>query len=351
MKKEQTEGGKKEGNNIQEIEKKYGLDKYKKSEFLKQMEKEFTKIDKKLVKINNYEKMKSEGKHLNSEMEEVIAKKEQFLLSIKAYKTALDAYQRVDSATENTPQPKSAKDIESADVINEESKTKGFTSAEPKKVYYFLAIIEVLKAEVSPNPLSNLSEEQKDKLLKTINRITNPKEFITLAAMAAEISNVIASLSENEELSDILDQIMKDNEVTGMKFRFTSAKSPSTGAQPTAEPKAAIKKQFKEESEPVKEKSVPIKEYNEPKKETTWADDESNEADENEEKEERKKLEGSEDDGFETVLSREDARKLKEEGPSNRGRGRGRRGRGRGRDWDNESERRPRRFRNRRGGN
>jgi hypothetical protein len=344
MQNEKTEGGKKDGGSIQDVEKKYGLDKYEKSEFLKQMEKEYVKIDKKLVKISNYEKMKSEGKELNAEMEELIAKKDQFMLTIKSYKTALDAYQRTISGTDDISQPKSGKDM------GEEAKGKTLTSAELKKINYFFAIVEVLKAEVNPNPLSYLPEGKRSELLEMVNRITDCKEDTCLAVMAAEVSNILSRLLRNGELSDTLNQIMKDNKVTGMKFRFSSAKGiPSTATHSTTEGKPGTRKQPKEESEMVQEKSGAIKESNEPRKGNAWADDISNESEDSEEE----KVEEKEDDGFETVLSKDEARRLKEEeGSPNTGRGgeRGRRrGHGRGREWRGEG--RPRGFRGRRGGN
>ena len=45
---------------MQDVEKRYGFDKYEKNDYVKMMLKEFTKYDKKLSKIANYEKMQKE---------------------------------------------------------------------------------------------------------------------------------------------------------------------------------------------------------------------------------------------------------------------------------------------------
>lgn len=336
MQKEKPEGGKKEGTIIQDVVKKYGLDKYPESEFLKQMEKEYVKVEKKLIKINNYEKMKSEGKPLNEEMNDLIARKDQFLLTINAYKTALGAYKRSMETTESSSNP--SKDM------SEETKSKTLSSAELKKLSYFFAITEVLKSEVNPNPLSSLPEKKKGELLRAVHKIVDTREDTCLAVMAAEISGMLSELLKNGENSETLNQIMGNNKVTGTMFRFGSAKTYlSSGTEPSAEtrPTAPIKKQPKEEGELVHEKSVPVKEASEPKKKEIDWNDASEGEDDKEEEEEEQKVEENEDDGFEVVLSKEAVRQAKgeeEETNKPRGRYRGRRGRGRGREWRGEGE-------------
>lgn len=341
MHKEKPEGAKKEGPTSQEIKKKYGLDKHKSSDFLTQMEKEFMKVDKKLTRITNYEKMKAEGKLLNEEMEDLISRKDQFLLTVKSYQTALNAYQK---STE-TPQPAAGKDM------SEESKAKSLSTSELKKLSYFLAVTEVLKSEASPNPFGTFPEPRKYELLRAVNKVTNFKENTCLAVMAAEIAAVLGGLLRNGELSDTLNQIMGNNQVTGMMFRLGKTDA-GAGIQAPTEVKPTLKKISKEEL--IHDQNVPAQKPDEAKKGKTWADEAPDDSDEEEKEPDGQQEEKEEDDGFEVVLSKEDARKAKgdEERPQ-RGRGRGRR-RGRG-GYDSRDEgefrgeRRGRRVRGRRG--
>eukprot|EP00826_Nyctotherus_ovalis_P035659 TRINITY_DN3079_c0_g1_i3.p1 TRINITY_DN3079_c0_g1~~TRINITY_DN3079_c0_g1_i3.p1 ORF type:complete len:321 (+),score=77.36 TRINITY_DN3079_c0_g1_i3:47-964(+) len=301
-------------------------DRYTSSNFLTQMEKEFMKIDKKLTKIANYEKMRAEGKLLNEEIEDLISRKDQFLLTIKSYQTALNAYQK---SMEALP-PVAGKDM------SEGSKAKSLSSSELKKLSYFFAVTEVLKAEVSPNPLGDLPEVKRRELLQVVNKVTNPREDTCLAVMAAEVAGVLGRLLRNSEASDTLNQIMGNNSLTGMKFRFGKT---DAGAEIQANTQRISKDEL------IHEQNVPVQK--------TWAEEAPDDSEE-EDKEPVEQQEEKEDDGFEVVLSKEDARRAKDEGERpQRGRGRGRR-RARGgyesrEEGEFRSERRGRRQRGRRG--
>ena len=86
---------KKEGGaGTQEIDKQFGLESYEKTEFVKQISKEFWKHGKKLQKIAQYEEMLKQGKTLNKEMQELLTKKEPLTKHLESLKLALDIYQK-----------------------------------------------------------------------------------------------------------------------------------------------------------------------------------------------------------------------------------------------------------------
>lgn len=355
MQKEKSDAAKKEGGNLsQDIEKKYGLNKYRRDEFLKLMEKEFIKLDKKLTRIANYEKMKSEGKTLNEEMEELISRKNQLLQTVKVHKKTLDIYQKSTEISDENPK------LTNTNVAKEEPKAKAVTTSELKKLSYFFAVAEVLKRKVSSNPLANLTGSKKEELTQMVDKIMNPKEETCLAVMAAEISGVLSSLLRNNEAANTLNQIMGSNEITGMRFRFIKGETKSfSGSQP---PPEIFKRSTKEEvAEPIHEKSAIPKEPSkeemsvkteEHKKESAWADMVSDDDDKSgEDGEEEKEEENDGGDGFEIVLSRSEARKMRmEQNLLQRGRGRGNRGRGRGRGRSNYGGAEEGEFRGGRGG-
>lgn len=84
---------KKEGTqNMQEISKQYGLDKYEKNEFTQAIFKEFRKYGSKLIKIAAYEDMQSKGKPISQEIQELLSKKTFFQNHLTSLKFALDTY-------------------------------------------------------------------------------------------------------------------------------------------------------------------------------------------------------------------------------------------------------------------
>ncbi len=77
---------------VQEIYQTYGLDNYVKDEFTQSIFKEFRKYGTKLAKIANCEDMQKKGVVLQSELVDLLSKKEQFKSHLDTLKHALDLY-------------------------------------------------------------------------------------------------------------------------------------------------------------------------------------------------------------------------------------------------------------------
>ena len=226
---------------IQDIEKKYGLDKYEKTEYVARMAKEFVKYDEKLTRISNYENMLKEGKPLNKDMTDLMSKKDQFKSLLDSFKVALEIYGK--SRTKGSEAPAQAAPVvePTKDIKAEiDTKPKEFTDTTAKKLGYFFAIASTLmeKDKASSNPLMNLPALQQAelvKLFKTLTHIPEEKET-TLAEEATQAAAIIANLLKPGQEADILDQIMGNNPVTGMKFRITASKVQPAKEYSTTQP-------------------------------------------------------------------------------------------------------------------
>lgn len=209
---------KESGANIQDIEKKYGFNSCKKTEYAKRLLKEFTKFDKKLVKIDNYEKMKSNGKALNEEMLGLISRKPDFENHIKSLKVALKHYKeslRVEDEPLAVVQPG---DVE-RDV---KTRLNEFSSEIVKRLSQFFAVACILdkKDHLNPNPLSNVPEgdaEAIQKIYSTITSLPQNGEAVLNEKINC-ISTLMNQLINGEELANIIEKILGENNIKETQF-------------------------------------------------------------------------------------------------------------------------------------
>lgn len=357
---------------FQDIEKKYNLNKYKKTEYLKRMVKEFAKFDKKLVKIENYEKMEKEGKILNEEMKELISKKKGFQNHIDSLKTALDIYHQSltveDEPLTKIPPTDSQKDIK-AEV---DKQVKEFKRDMVTRLSYFFAFGRTLaeKSNLTVNPFARMSEERRNIVSGMFKAFTTlPRSQMTsLAEEARKTGNAIKQLLRSNDPSSFISALAGENELTQMTFTLTS---PRENEYETTQPVSILKDEVKErqpepvageipkvQKEPTTESSKPTKEiekeiYHEPEPEKqqeikeSWAqndvdsDKEEHQEDEQEEQQDEDTKEDEfefpkqvvEEEEFQTMLSKSEARKARDE--EQRG---GRRGRYGGRKFRGNRE-------------
>jgi len=223
---------KKEGASaVQEIEKMYGLDKYEKTEYVKQISKEFLKYGKKLQKISKYEELQRQGQPINKEMSDLLAKKDQFVKHLESLKVALDIYAKSLKKAEGPAEPEKP-EAPKKDVKAEiEEKVKEFCFTSAKRLGYFFAIAATLvdKDKAEPNPLVHLTPDQRSDLCKAYKAIVHvPEEKdTTLAEEASRSADLIGHFLHKEGavgVATIIDQIMGDNALVNTHFRLVAPK-------------------------------------------------------------------------------------------------------------------------------
>jgi hypothetical protein len=256
---------------IIDVDKEYELEKYGKSEFVLQVQKEFRKYGKKLSKIASYEVMEKEGKPLNQEMKELMAKKEQFNNHLKSLKSALDLFAKsgtVMSTQEQLPVTKDTK-LELQDRIKEA------TEKASKRLSFLMAIASTLQHKnLLLNPFGHSSFPTPEqiaafqKLYKSVVSIREDNE-ITLAEEARRIfedlnkflagSNEGIDLGEGRkpsyaELLSVVDQIAENKEISEL-LRFKVIKKDEAYVQP-----AVSKPQYVEAPAPkvTREERAPV---------------------------------------------------------------------------------------------
>jgi len=328
---------------FQDIEKKYNLNDYKKTEYLKRMIKELAKFDKKLVKIENYEKMEKEGKILNDEMRELISKKKGFEKHIESLKIALNIYQQTldveDEPQAKTPLIDFQKDIK----VEVDKQVKEFTGEVVTKLSYVFAFGRTLseKNNLIVNPFAEMPEEKRKLISEIYNAFTSlPRDKETsLAEEARKTANAIKKLLKPNDPSNFITGLAGENELMQKKFTFpypreneyTIIQSVSILKDEVKEkqPEPVLEEISKVQEEPITESSKPTNKeiHQEPEKEKevqdTWAEREiDSEKEEHQEEEEQnvKEEDGfefpkqeEEEEEFETVLSKHQARRARGE--------------------------------------
>lgn len=212
---------KQETNNIIKlVEHKYGFDLCEKTEFVKQMIREFTKYEKKLAKIDNYEKMIADGKSLSKEVHELIKKKQSFIDHLRSLKEVTDTY--VKTSNKHTEAVLEAvKDKIKAEV---EKEIKELRERELKKLSNFLVIAEMLneKDHISPTPLTKVPKEKQENILNSYTKLvklTHNKD-ITMKGEAESLRETIRKLLANEDMTKYVEGIMGSVSVADVKFRI-----------------------------------------------------------------------------------------------------------------------------------
>lgn len=271
---------KKEGGSIfQDVEKKYGLNKYKKTEYLKRMLKEFAKYDKKLVKIDKYEKMQKEGKVLNEEMLGLISKKPGFLSHIDSLKVALDIYNQSLTVEDEPLAPVSSTDIQKNIKTEVEVQMKEFTESAMKKLSYFFSIARVLaeKDRIDANPLAEVSVTKQKSISEMYKELTTlPRdEETSLAEESKKVAKIFDQILKADNSTAFIGEFM-DNEVAEMKFTVKKLKE---NEYETTQAVSILKVELKDETpapppvqeqipttkeDPIIESAIPLKETQQP---------------------------------------------------------------------------------------
>eukprot|EP00826_Nyctotherus_ovalis_P026113 TRINITY_DN2038_c0_g1_i3.p1 TRINITY_DN2038_c0_g1~~TRINITY_DN2038_c0_g1_i3.p1 ORF type:complete len:347 (-),score=148.78 TRINITY_DN2038_c0_g1_i3:188-1228(-) len=199
------------------VEHKYGFNKCEKTEFVKQMVKEFAKYEKKLAKIENYENMHREGKVLSKEVLELINKKKSFLEHIRQLRNVTDVYVKAsDQYTEVVLDAmKERIEVEVERRMREES----------KKLSDFLVVAEMLhdKDHISPTPLTKVPKEILEAVLAKytcITRLTHNKNT-TMREESEKLQGVFRELFKGDELKSYIQSVMENSSVADAKFEIS----------------------------------------------------------------------------------------------------------------------------------
>ena len=338
---------KKEGGaGTQEIDAQYGLDKYPKTEFVKQICKEFWKNGKKLQKIATYEEMLKQGKTLNKEMQELITKKESLSKHLESLKSALEIYHKsgVKLGEPEVVAPDTTKEVE--------EKVKEFISQASKKLGFFFTIAFTLseKERISSLPLEKLPSEEQGKLCKLYKEIVQVQEDkeTTLESEAMRSAALISGFLQKSE--DTVAAIMNDKSIIEYHYKISAPKLPANQysvSQPISIGKNVVPEVPKKEEpapiqEPVKIVAAPVKEPElkvvpevKPPVESSWIEGAEPDEEEPEVAPEMKPYQpeteavAPEEDEFEIATDKSEERKKQMAQGASQVRGRGR-GRGRG---------------------
>lgn len=210
---------KQEANNIIKlVEHKYGFDLCEKTEFVKQMIKEFTKYEKKLAKIYNYEKMLAEGKILNKEVQELIGKKQSFIDHLRSLKEVTDIY--VKTSSKYTEAVEAIKDNAEA-----EKEVKKFREEELKKLSDFLIMAKMLneKDHISPTPLTRVPKEKQEDILNCYTKLTKltHNKDITMRGEAESLRKTIYELLTDKDMTEHIERTMGSALIADVKFRIS----------------------------------------------------------------------------------------------------------------------------------
>lgn len=200
----------------QVVETKYGFDRCEKTEFVRQMTREFAKYEKKLAKINNYEKMLGDGKELSKEVLELVGKKQSFLAHIKVLRSVTDIY--VKTSSQHTQAVLEAMD----DKVKAEVEKK--VQEELKKVSDFFVVAETLKERdhIVLTPLTKVPREKQEAILATYGRLTrlSRNRDTTMREEAEKLRGDLTGLLESGEMGEYVEGVMK-SEVADAGFRIS----------------------------------------------------------------------------------------------------------------------------------
>ena len=212
---------KKEGPiSMQDVEKKYGFDKCEKSEFANQMIKEFMKLEKKLAKVSNFEKMKKEGKELNEEMIQVIGKKQEFIDHIKQLRKITDIYVKVSPSRSEESKEPTIQEVK----IEAEKKAAEARNEELKRLSQFFIVAEMIKEKdhISPTPLAKVPKEKQEEILNYYNKIvklTRGKD-ITMTEEAEKIMMAVQELLRKDDQAKYIARVMGNPSISEIKFKI-----------------------------------------------------------------------------------------------------------------------------------
>jgi len=331
--------------NIQEVEKKYGLDNCEKTEFVKYLIKGVTKIEKKMSKIENYETMKKEGKNLNKEMVELIEKKQSFIDHLKILKEVVDAYVKYKEKPTEVIDPEKIRQDTKTEVkrqILETHKQKLKNLSQ----FFIIALMLKEKDHISPTPLTKVPAQKQEEIMSSFNNV------VTLSRnketnMLQEVEKLIGIFNNLMEKDTYISNIMDNTEVSKSEFKINEgpeqefvilqpADKLEMSEKAIEEPvQHAVKKQnekqntgvLAEKEEIKEEKKKEIKEEVKKEEEKTVLETglQQNKEEQQEQQEEGQEEEQDEEEEFEVAMSKSQKRELN----ATRG-GRGQRGERRG---------------------
>lgn len=257
----------------QEVEKKYGLEKLEKTEFINQMVKELRKYEDKLHRIANYEEMQKQGKTVNQEMLNLVKQKPEIEHYLKALKTTMNIYiKAAKKPGEAEPVAAAPKDTK-AEL---EEHKKEFAHAAAKRLAYFLAMGGVIadKEQISQSPVAHLPSEQENELAKAFaEAIHAPVEKDTsLQEEVERLEGIVLHLIEGDEgVAKIVEAAMKDSALGGLHYRLAAPKAPQakeySASAPISVGKDVVPEPKKEAQVPAapEKKPVEVKEEAKPK--------------------------------------------------------------------------------------
>lgn len=359
------------GGLFQDIEKKYHLDKCKKTEYFRRMIKEFAKNDKKLTKIENYEKMEKEGKPLNEEMRILLSRRPELVRRLDTLRLVMDIYQQSLAVEDEPLAPVTAPPAETLKAKSDEQ-LKEFADKAVAKLSCFFAVGRTLAERncLTSNPLAGMSESRR-KLVSEMYKdvVSLPlEEETSLAEEAKRTAGVLKKLLKPNDATNFISELAGESRLAEMKFTVnkprqneygvTQAVSITSNAPKERPPEPEEVPEPKEEpvveaSKPTSEREVAAEKYQPPepapeppaeapqeRQHDSWEDEDPGEDEPQEPQQEPQNAEEQDDDfvfpkkkeeeeEFETVVSKTDARKkAKEEEEKEKSRGgRGRRGR------------------------
>lgn len=347
---------------IQEVEKKYGLDRCEKTEFVKQMTKELTKLEKKMAKIENYEGMRKEGKALNKEMLELIEKKQTFIDHLKILKGVMDTYVKAQDKPFEVVDPEKIRDDTKAEMERLATKRR---SEELRRLSQFLVIAEVLKEKdhISPIPLTKVPPQKQEEILNNFNSVatlTRNRE----TNIEEEVEKLAQLLQKLMERNDYVESVVRNAEVTRSKFKISegpeqefvmlqpadklemSEKVPEEPAQHEPDSKTKEEPPAKSADQPRKEevkatkepRKEPRKEARKESKKEPRREDEKKAPKQIAEEEQPRNSEEQEEEEFEVAMSKAQKREMNARQGRGQGQRRGRKGKFRQRESGHTGE-------------
>jgi hypothetical protein len=208
-------------NIAQLVEQKYGFDRCEKTEFVKQITKEFTKYEKKLAKIENYQKMREEGKPLSKEILEIIEKKQSFIDHIASLRNVTDVY--VKTSSNHTEAVLKA--IQEQVKMEVGKKEKEFREEELQKLSNFFVVAAMFKEKdhISPTPLFKVPKEKQEAIMKKyieLTKLTHNKDT-TMREEAKKLREGLIELLKDEEMKSHVESVMKNDLMADAKFKIS----------------------------------------------------------------------------------------------------------------------------------
>jgi len=205
---------------VQLVEQKYGFDKCGETKFVKQLIKEFVKCEKKLVKIENYQKMSEESKQSSKRVLKFIEKKQSFLDHIASLRRVTDLYLRACNNHAEAILQAFQKQVKT----EVEGKEKEFREKELQKLSNFFVVAAMFKEKdhISPTSLIKVPKEKQEVIMNKyleLTKLTHNNET-TMKKEAKKLREKFIELLKNKEIESYVEDILRNGFMVDEKFKI-----------------------------------------------------------------------------------------------------------------------------------